>query len=149
MLKQSKNLLAAVLLLCSLITLSTNGLAEENKDAKKTDAPAAKTQTPARPRVTPEQRLNTIAEKLGLNDEQKTKLKAVFDAESKALRDLRADTSVSDEDRRSKMRQIRQESNEKINAFLTDEQKTKYKDMQKEVRQAGNRANRPNRPPKQ
>lgn len=150
MLKRTTSLFTAALL-CSLTVFSSNGLAQENKETKKPDAPSA--QAPARNRVTPEQRVDRMATRLGLNEEQKTKLKGALESETKAIRELRDDTSVSAEDRRAKMREIRKQTTEKINAFLTDEQKKKYTEMQNQMRQPGERGdrsgNRPNRNPRQ
>jgi periplasmic protein CpxP/Spy len=144
---QSKTLLGVILLSC-LVALGANGLAQDNKEATKSEAPKSetpKTQTQtqnANRRGNQQDRVAMMAERLGLNDEQKTKLKEVVTAENKSLRELRADPkfeSLSAEEKRTKTRQIRDQSNEKINAFLTDEQKKKYKDMQEQVRQRGNR----------
>jgi len=140
-----KPIIMAVAMLSCLMLYSFNSQAQENKDTNKSSTPSTQNQPPARPRANPEERLNRVSERLGLNAEQKTKLKDVFESEAKAMRELRSDTSLTAEDRRAKLRKLREQSNEKINAFLTDEQKTKYKEMQNEMRQAGNRGNRPNR----
>jgi hypothetical protein len=47
---------------------------------------------------------------------------------------LREDTSLSREDRMSKMRSIRESTTSKISAILNDDQKKQYEAMQQEMR---------------
>ncbi len=48
-----------------------------------------------------------ISKQLELTDDQKPKVKAVMDDMQQKSRDLRQDTSLSQEDRRAKMKEIR------------------------------------------
>ena len=74
--------------------------------------------------MTPEARLKTMTETLGLNQEQQTKIKAILEANQAkfaALRDLPQD------ERRTKSRELTQAQNDEIDKVLTAEQKEKAK----------------------
>jgi hypothetical protein len=51
------------------------------------------------------------------------------------MADIRADQDAPREDRMSKMMKVRTDTDTKINAVLTDDQKTEYAKMQAEMRQ--------------
>jgi periplasmic protein CpxP/Spy len=83
-------------------------------------------------RGNPDQRLKRIAEELGVNDEQKEKLKNLLTEENKQLRELRENTSVAREERRAKVQQIRSETDKKVKALVTTEQFEKWKKHREE-----------------
>ncbi len=66
-----------------------------------------------------------MGEALGLNDDQKAKMKAIGDQERSEMQALRADTSVSKEDRRAKAQAIHEKYKAQRDALLTPEQKAK------------------------
>lgn len=66
-----------------------------------------------------------IAEKLGLSPEQKSKIDALRQAQRTALDAVAADKSLSDDDRRAKMRGIFASHREQMKAVLTPEQQEK------------------------
>ena len=66
---------------------------------------------------------------LTLTADQQTTIKAILDANMKDTMALRADTSLSDDDRMAKMQAMRKAQTDKIKAVLTDEQKPKYDEM--------------------
>jgi Spy/CpxP family protein refolding chaperone len=71
-----------------------------------------------------------LTKRLNLTPDQVTQVKAI-DADSMSqMKALREDTSTPQADKRSKMMEIRQASQDKIRNILTDEQKTKYDAMQ-------------------
>jgi len=61
-------------------------------------------------------------------------VKAIDEDTGKQMMTLRNDTSLSQDDRRSKMMDIRKSSQDKIRAILTDDQKTKYDALLAEMR---------------
>ncbi len=67
-----------------------------------------------------------LAKELGLSDDQTTKFKAVLDDGRKQLQELRADTSLSPEDKRAKGKSLREATNGKVKEILTAEQYEKY-----------------------
>jgi len=89
-----------------------------------------------------EQRLKRMSERLNLTDEQKEKIRPILQDEEKQLKGLRADTSLSPEQRREKRRQINQATRKQIGETLTPEQKAKWRENARPVRQE-----RPGAPP--
>lgn len=94
------------------------------------------TNAPARRGMTAEQRFDRLAERLKLTDEQKPKVKAAMEKQTKQFQELRKDTSLSREDRRTKMRDIREKYNKEMKAILTEEQ---YKKLQQAESRRGQR----------
>ena len=74
----------------------------------------------------PERQLEMLTKRLNLTSDQQPQVKAILEDESTQMQTLRNDTSLSQDDRRSKMMSIRKSSQDKIRGMLTDEQKTKY-----------------------
>jgi periplasmic protein CpxP/Spy len=81
---------------------------------------------------TPEERVKQMKETLGISDEQGAKIKAIMEKSQASTQEkmqaLRADTALSQEDRRTKMAEIMKPTNDEIMAVLTPEQQTKYKE---------------------
>jgi Spy/CpxP family protein refolding chaperone len=100
-------------------------------------APAAQEQGAmgghARGAMTPESRLKMLTEKLDLTEDQQAKLKPILEDESQQAKALHEDTSLAPADRRAKMKELHASSTEKINAVLTPDQQTKWKQMQQEM----------------
>lgn len=78
--------------------------------------------------------LDMLTKKLNLTADQQTQIKAIDEDAMKQMMTLRNDTSLPQDDRRSKMMDIRKSSSDKIRAVLTDEQKPKYDELQAQMR---------------
>ncbi len=77
----------------------------------------------------PERQVEMLTKRLDLTPDQVTQVKAIdLDAMTQA-KALHSDTSLSQDDRRSKMMGIHQAAETKIRAVLNDEQKTKFDAM--------------------
>jgi protein CpxP len=74
-------------------------------------------------RMTSDQRVAALDKAVTLTDDQKTKVKAIYDADMKKMADLRA---AQDPDMRTKMMAMRTDENTQIKALLTDDQKPKF-----------------------
>jgi len=70
-----------------------------------------------------------MAEELGLSDDQRAKLKPLFEQERAELEVLRADTSLTKEERRAKAGVIHRKYREQREAILTPEQRAKADKM--------------------
>ncbi|HUI42023.1 MAG TPA: hypothetical protein VL523_08650 [Terriglobia bacterium] len=82
------------------------------------------------PRMTPDEQLQRMSERLNLTEDQKSQIKPMLEDRQKQMESLRADTSLSQEDRRAKMHSMMQDFHTKVSAVLTDEQKQKFEEMQ-------------------
>ncbi len=70
--------------------------------------------------------LDRLSKLLNLTEDQKAKVKAVLDDRDQKVKGLRADTSLSPVDRRTKMTAIRSEVTAKMKEILTPDQFAKY-----------------------
>ncbi|MGH7969234.1 MAG: hypothetical protein ACREIC_10965 [Limisphaerales bacterium] len=66
--------------------------------------------------------MDKMSSELKLNDEQKTKITALLQADTKKRRELRADTSLERKDRREKNRALMQDENKQMKEILTSDQ---------------------------
>lgn len=92
----------------------------------------------------PKERLQKMAENLGLSAEQKEKVGAILKEQMEQGRTIREDESLTQEQRREKMRAFGKATREKIRAVLTPEQLAKYDAMPKRG-PGGPRGERPRR----
>jgi Spy/CpxP family protein refolding chaperone len=79
--------------------------------------------------MSPDQRLQMLTKQLNLTADQQEKIKPILESESQQMQTLRQDSSLSSEDRMSKMQQIRQSTRDQIKPNLTSEQQQKFDEM--------------------
>jgi Spy/CpxP family protein refolding chaperone len=79
--------------------------------------------------MSPEERVKQLDEALKLTDDQKTKITALLKTQQEKGHALRADQSMSREDRMAKMQEIGKATQDGIKALLTPEQQTKFDAM--------------------
>ena len=80
------------------------------------------------------ERMNALYDELGLNTEQKDKLKVLNEEGWKKMQEIRNDESLSDEQRRAKMDEYRKDQKAKRDAILTPEQAKKLDEKMQEMR---------------
>lgn len=102
-----------------------------------TNTPPASSQTPGAPGMRGRPNAEQIAKELGLNDDQKSKLKTVLTDQQTKIRALREDTSLSQEDKRAKMKEIRADTQSKLKEILTADQFAKWQEHMKRNRPPG------------
>lgn len=78
---------------------------------------------------TVDQRLQRMTQQLELTGDQQGKIKPILENESTQMQSLRADSSLSQEDRMAKMKQIRETTASQINPILNADQQKKYGEM--------------------
>ena len=134
----------------TVLLLFANSVATRAQDAGMQES-KAQAQTEAGPhhgqRANQLERLN---KELNLTDEQKEKVKPILDEQTKQMHATQEDSSLSQEQKRDKMKQIHQTTHSQINDILTPEQQKKFaelKEQQKEHRE-GSKEN-PSEQPKQ
>jgi Spy/CpxP family protein refolding chaperone len=94
--------------------------------------------------------LERLSNELNLTDEQKAKVKPILDEQSKQMHATQEDTSLTQDQKRDKMKQIHQTTHSQINEILTPEQQKKFaalKEQQKEHREGSKES--PSEQPKQ
>lgn len=94
-----------------------------------------------RPQATPEERVKQLDEKVKLTDEQKTKATAIYTEAAEAQKKMREEMMAGGgtPDRAAmmeKMQKMTADTDTKLNAIFTAEQKTAYKTWQDEVKAA-------------
>jgi periplasmic protein CpxP/Spy len=90
----------------------------------------------ARPRhvPNPKRQARKMAKKLGLSADQQAQLEPILADRLQQLRTLRSDNSLTPGDRMAKVREVRQDTNHRIEAILNDTQKQQYEQMMQEQR---------------
>jgi protein CpxP len=84
------------------------------------------------PELSVDQHLRMLSERLNLTDDQKAKVKPILEDQTQQMKAVRADSSLSQEQKRAKMKSIHESSHDQINAVLTPEQQAKFKQMKQE-----------------
>lgn len=90
---------------------------------------------PANRQMDPNRQAKMLATRLKLTPDQEKQIVPILTDRQQQFESLRNDSSLSGKDRREKMRTIREESEGKIKAVLTDEQKQAYDRMQQQMRE--------------
>jgi Spy/CpxP family protein refolding chaperone len=92
-----------------------------------------------------EERLARMTERLSLTEDQKEKIRPILGQEADQIKALRGNTSLSRQERRAKVREIRKSTHEQIVQVLTPEQREKMKEMRWHAREG--REKRSQQPP--
>lgn len=100
----------------------------------------------AQPRMmSPQDRAKNLQERLKLNDDQTQKIIQIYTESDSVMSEKFNDSSISRDDRRAFMRSMRDSTNAKIEALLTNDQKTEFQKYLQERRSRFNRqGNSPN-----
>jgi len=85
----------------------------------------------------PAQRTQELTRKLKLNADQQTKVQEILQSEHAQMETLHQDTSLSQQDRRTKMMDIHKTGDAQIRALLDSNQQKKWDEMQAKREQWG------------
>lgn len=88
----------------------------------------------ARTPLTPDQVVAKLDNQLSLTDDQKAKITPIIADRQEKLRNLQSE-SMRRRKKAREMKAIFQDSDKKIEAVLTDQQKSKYEQMQEQMRE--------------
>jgi periplasmic protein CpxP/Spy len=127
-----KHSLLAVMLV-GLMSMMTLGAIAQSDDQQ--SAPAGEQQGHGGRHFDPEKRLQMLTQQLKLTSDQQPKVLDVLKAEQSQMESLRSDSSLSQDDRRSKMMEIHKASNDQIRALLDPKQQKKWDAMQSQHQQ--------------
>jgi len=121
-----------VLMLAGLMYAITPAFAQDASGNDQQAAPSAAPHEhgPGRGHMDPAKHAAMLAKRLKLSSDQQTKVEEVFKSEQSQMESLRSDTSVSPQDRHSKMMDVRKSSNDQIRALLDPDQQKKWDEMQ-------------------
>lgn len=92
---------------------------------------------PASHRADPSQQLRRLTKKLNLTSQQQDQLLPILTDRQQQMAALLDDSSLSAQDRHTKARALREDSDSKIKAVLNDHQKQQYQQMREHRRQRG------------
>lgn len=122
--------LITALALGSLLTLSLAAFAQDN-----TNTPPPAGSPPPGPGTRGRgPNFDMIAQRLNLTDDQKPKVKAIFDEQRQKMRDLRNNQDLSRDDRMAQMQTIRKDTDAKLKAVLTEDQFKQWQEMESKMR---------------
>jgi hypothetical protein len=102
----------------------------QGADGKVKKNKATATEQATKPKAAAENRLARLSKALNLTADQQQQTKEIFKEEAKELKQIRQDTSLDQEKKKTKVEQIRTATNGKIANQLTPEQKVKWDKMQ-------------------
>jgi periplasmic protein CpxP/Spy len=148
-------------LFCSLMQCSVlaagllcgaQGFAQETGAPPETSAPAGQGMGGGRRgMMNPDEQLARMTQRYNLSTDQQTQIKPILASTQQQMQALRSDSSLSREDRMTKMMSIRSDSSSKIEAILNPDQKKQFEAdqqrMQDRMRNGGGPGGGP--PPQQ
>ncbi len=104
------------------------------QDNSSSAAPAHSTQPPQGHRAPdPQQQLQHLTKQLQLSADQQAKIGPILQQRDQQVQALRADTSLSQADRRAKLISLAQDSSKQIDAVLTNAQRDQMKAMREKA----------------
>ncbi len=78
-----------------------------------------------------------MAETLNLTPDQKTKVTAVFQTEASKRKEIRNDSTLTDDQKKEKAKALREDTTKQLKAILTADQFEKWQAMPRQGRGAG------------
>jgi Spy/CpxP family protein refolding chaperone len=84
-----------------------------------------------------DQQMEKYTEELKLTDEQKPKVKTVLEDTMKKRREFFRDSSLDQEQKRAKFREVTEAQDKKMKEILTADQFKKYKEMNEKMKKGG------------
>jgi hypothetical protein len=121
--KVHRNKLAAVMVLAGLLAAVNVTLAQNTNSAPK-----------ERRGPTVQQRVERMSAELQLTDDQKGKVTTLLQQEAKQRREMSAETNLTREERRDKMRALMEDQNKQLKGILTPQQFEKWQTMREQMR---------------
>jgi periplasmic protein CpxP/Spy len=123
---------ALLALAISAVTLAPAAFAQDSSSAGTSSAQSSGPQHAA---PDPQKQAARLTKKLGLSDDQSSKITSILQNQQQQLAAARSDSSLSKQDLHAKMRSIRQDTDTQINGVLTPAQQTQYASMKQQMKQ--------------
>jgi protein CpxP len=118
------------LTLCGLTVAASSATFSQDNSSNPPSAQAGEAEHGHGHHFDPEKRTEMLTKHLKLTSDQQPKVLEILKSEQSQMQGLRADSSLSREDRRSKMMDIHKTSNDQIRALLDSNQQKKWDEMQ-------------------
>jgi periplasmic protein CpxP/Spy len=119
-----------LLMLAWLICALTPFVAAQDGGSGDQSSGQSATTPQSRPQMDPAALTQILTKPLNLTSEQQTKVLDILESEQSEIETLRSDCSLTNQDRRSKMMEIRKTANDQIRALLTPEQQKQFDEME-------------------
>ena len=118
---------------CVVGMITTSVVAQDNGDTQ-SPSPAPSATTPqhwrGRGQFDPGKRTEMLTKQLNLSSDQQSKVLDTLKSEQSQMEALRSDSSLSQDDRRTKMMDIHKGTNDQVRAMLNSDQQKKWDEMQ-------------------
>jgi len=133
-----KELLLPIVISGLLFTAASMAVAQEDGTSDGQGAPSMQQSEPGGHRgMGPTQRVERLAKQLNLTADQQAKVQGILQKQQTSMQNLRQDSSLSPQDRRTKMMDTRSATNAQIRAVLTADQQQKWDQMRESHQQRG------------
>lgn len=117
-----------VLTLCCMVGMFTaSAVAQDNNDSQQPGPPQ---HMHGRGQFDPAKRTEMLTKQLNLSSDQQAKVLDTLKSEQSQMEALRSDSSLSQDDRRSKMMDIHKSTNDQVRGILNSDQQKKWDEMQ-------------------
>jgi periplasmic protein CpxP/Spy len=123
---------ALLALAVSAVTLAPAAFAQDNTSG---DTSSAQSSGPQHAAPDPQKQAARLTKRLGLSDDQSSKIATILQNQQQQLTAARGDSSLSKQDMHAKLRSIRQDTDTQINAVLTPAQQTQYASMKQQMKE--------------
>jgi len=131
-----KGIFIGLLLAAVVSMVSASAIAQDSGDQQSAQAGE---RGAGRRQFDPQKRTEMLTKELKLTSDQQTKVLDILKSQQSQMQGLHSDTSMSQDDRRSKMMDIRKTSNDQIRALLDPNQQKKWDAMQSRRERWGNK----------
>lgn len=123
---------AMLALAVSAVTLAPAVFAQDTAPA---GASTSQSSSPQHAAPDPQKQAARLTKRLGLSDDQSSKITTILQNQQQQLTAARGDSSLSKQDLHAKLRSIRQDTDSQINAVLTPAQQTQYASMKQQMKE--------------
>jgi periplasmic protein CpxP/Spy len=133
---RKQTLLALTLAGVSMLTMSAVAQNDNNTN-NNNDQQAAPAEHHGGRHFDPSKRTERMTKELNLTSDQQAKVLDIFKSEQSQMEGLRSDSSLSQDDRHSKMMEIHKTTNDQVRTLLDPDQQKKFDTMQSQHQQWG------------
>jgi periplasmic protein CpxP/Spy len=122
---------ALLALAAGAITLAPGVFAQTSAPA---DTGSSQSSGPQHAAPDPQKQAARLTKRLGLSDDQSTKIATILKNQQQQIAAVRGDSSLSQQDQHAKMHSIRHDTDTQINAVLTPAQQTQYANLKQQMK---------------